>query len=140
MPKITIRPEDHPPMKGESWWIVHPNSKDKFTLPTGAVTLCVENFLSFKELTAYPVTNENVDSGWINVQCDETVYCMPEYLFKRYFDVALFVESVAWWNPKEHSPLYGPVPYGPISYPNFYSTKGTGDVAIPPPVEITYKG
>jgi len=91
-PKQSIRldPRQYPRAQGESWWIVNPNTKScSFTIPSRAITACLNDLLTFKEGTLYDVREG--DLGWVEVNSEETYCSMPQYVFARYFDAEAFI-------------------------------------------------
>ena len=93
MPKvIRINPQEIPPKKDESWWIVHPNNGNvEFKVPPGAVTVCTKEFMSFRSGKVYPISYIDEQSGYITVKNREEIVEMPYYIFGRYFDAEAFV-------------------------------------------------
>jgi len=93
MRRTRINPSDFPPFKGESWWIVHPNTSGaEFRIPIGAMTVCKEDFMGvFKQNTAYNILGTDNHNGWVSVESLGDIYDMPQYLFSRYFDAEVFV-------------------------------------------------
>jgi len=92
MDRKRIDSMDFPPNNGESWWIVHPNCNTaNFRIPSGACTLCLNDFLDFKKNTVYSVISADNHNGWVTVVCANTIYDMPQYLFARNFDAESFV-------------------------------------------------
>jgi hypothetical protein len=90
--RLVLEPELYPPMQGESWWIVSPNSGAyDFVIPEGAITLCTQQLLDFKSKLVYPVFVEK--EGWVCVTNKESVVEMPQYLFARHFDAECFVQG-----------------------------------------------
>lgn len=89
-----IDPSNYPLKKGESWWIVHPNSSGgEFLIPYGAITLCTNDFLDFKKNTIYAVAQASED-GWVNIlKTPDESYSVPQYLFARYFDANVFIRG-----------------------------------------------
>lgn len=97
MRRIRINPMDHPKLAGEPWWIVHPNDgRCEFRIPSGAITVCTENFLDeFKKDIVYNVVGADNHDGYVVVAGAEDLYEMPQYLFARYFDAESFVTGRA---------------------------------------------
>jgi hypothetical protein len=96
MTYIKVEPMVHPRENGESWWIVHPNTRgSEFKIPSGAVTACTTDFLGFKAGTVYPVLEIPAEKGWVGVKREQAIYLMPEYVFARYFDAEAFVVGPA---------------------------------------------
>jgi len=92
MKRIRIEPMEFPLEKGESWWIVHPNTKTaEFRVPAGAITACIKDFLCFKENVVYDVVSADNHNGWVTVVVEDKLYDMPQYLFSRHFDAEAFV-------------------------------------------------
>jgi len=116
MSRTVIDPKKYHIKKGESWWIVHPNSRSKFILPHNAMTLCIEDFLDFKKSVVYSIFQDENFLGWVNVRQGGNTYSMPEYVFARYFDPAPFIES-------NHS-FYSPQSSAPSLYEAEISFKG----------------
>lgn len=95
MNRITIQPKEHPRKVGESWYVVHPNSRGcEFRIPYGAVTGCLEDFQKCKQGVLYSVLSTG-NSGWVAVKTADVIYEMPEYVFARYFDAEAFVVGAA---------------------------------------------
>lgn len=100
---IRLNPVEHPLIKGESWWIVHPNSAGaEFIIPARAITACLKDFMDFKKGTLYSIRNAEED-GWVDVIAVDTltesnsiekIICMPQYIFARYFDAEVFVRGI----------------------------------------------
>jgi len=91
-----INPEDHPPKKGESWWVVHPNRKGcEFKVPTGAITVCTETIFPWKKDYVAEVIAVDYHNGWITLKGDGDYYDMPFYFFARHFDAEAFVIGTA---------------------------------------------
>lgn len=92
MRRLKIDPQQHPIQKGESWWVVHPNTAgSEFRIPSGAITVCLEDLLIFKKDIAYNVVALDAHNGWITVEGSGDLYEMPQYLFARHFDAEAFV-------------------------------------------------
>ena len=90
--RLRINPEEFPPEKGESWWVVHPNNnRCEFRVPSGGMTVCIKDFENFVAGIAYTIISVDEHNGWIAVKGSECVYDMPQYLFARYFDAEVFV-------------------------------------------------
>jgi hypothetical protein len=108
MKVIRLDPQDHPLNKGESWWIVNPNNGNaEFVAPSGAITVCLECFLTFEEGYVYPVLNNDTNNGWITLGCHSVIVEMPYYVFARYFDAEAFVRG----RIKDPSALARAVPF-----------------------------
>lgn len=91
---VRIEAKDYPLAKGESWWIVHPNSKGgEFLIPNSACTACLKDLLSFKKGIIYNVFPSTSD-GWVCVSCTENMVELPQYLFRRHFDAEIFVRGI----------------------------------------------
>jgi len=92
MRRLRVDPMEYPIEKGESWYLVHPNTNgSEFRIPAGAITLCLEDFLDFKKNTVYSVLSADNHNGWVTVASGSTLYDMPQYLFARKFDAEAFV-------------------------------------------------
>ena len=92
MQRIRIEPQKYPIKKGESWWVVHPNTAGaEFRIPNGAITVCLHDFEIFKQNIAYSVISLDAHNGWIIVEGGGDLYEMPQYLFARNFDAEAFV-------------------------------------------------
>jgi len=89
---IKIDPLDYPIKIDESWWFKNPNDAEyEFKVPVGSVSLCMENFQSFRRGIVYSITRNDSDTGWITLASVEDIVEMPYYVFKRYFDAEAFV-------------------------------------------------
>jgi hypothetical protein len=87
-----IDPLKYPLKNGESWWVVHPNdSRCKFKLPSGAITVCQQELECFVPNTAYRVVSSDNHNGWVTVEGEGNLYDMPQYLFARCFDAEAYV-------------------------------------------------
>jgi hypothetical protein len=96
MSLIRVNPAEEPPLKGESWWVVHPNNKRcVFDAPIGAITICQKSYRGFREGTVYQIAGNDTNSGWITMANQEEVVQMPYYLFARYFDAEAFVRQTS---------------------------------------------
>jgi hypothetical protein len=93
MKRIKIDFTEFPPVKGESWWIVHPNTAGaEFRIPSGAISVCTKDFMDiFKQNVVYNILSADNHNGWITVEGNGNIYDMPQYLFARYFDAEVFV-------------------------------------------------
>ena len=99
---VRVNPLEYPPLENESWWIVAPNNGNtEFVIPNRAVTACLKNFMDFRKGITYQVFKTN-EQGWVDVLAVdtktestpiETIVCMPEYIFARYFDAEIFVRG-----------------------------------------------
>jgi hypothetical protein len=90
--RTKIEQSDYPLAKGESWWIVNPNSSGgEFIVPDGGATACMLNLLDFKVGTVYRVNIET--EGWVSVINQDHVVEMPQYLFARHFDAEVFIKG-----------------------------------------------
>jgi hypothetical protein len=84
-----------PLLKGESWWVVHPNQKGtEFRVPSGAVTVCIDSFLSFSKNIVYTILGDDPHNGWVTVKSLTEIIEMPYYVFARYFDAEAFVRGI----------------------------------------------
>ena len=89
-----IDPNNYPLLRGESWWVVHPNnSKCEFKVPTGAITVCTNDFLGFEQSKVYNVLGDDPNNGWITVLCGVNIIEMPYYIFARKFDAEAFIRG-----------------------------------------------
>lgn len=96
MSRVRVDPMEYPLEKGESWWIVHPNTRAaEFRVPTGAITACLDGFLEFYVGKVYNVVSCDNHNGWVTLICGTTIYDMPQYLFARKFDAEAFVVGIA---------------------------------------------
>lgn len=96
MRQVRISPGSYPIKKGETWWIVHPNTSGcEFRIPMGGMTLCTLDIEVFQKNTVYPVLSADNHNGWVSVGACGTIYEMPQYLFARHFDAEAFVVGVA---------------------------------------------
>ena len=85
----------YPLEKGESWWVVHPNTPHtEFKVPAGGVTVCIEDFMGFSKNIVYTILGDDPHNGWITVQSSYEVVEMPYYVFARYFDAQAFIRGV----------------------------------------------
>ena len=93
MKRNRIDPMEYPIKKGESWWVVHPNIRTaEFRIPSGAITCCIEDFLSiFEKGCVYSIVSTDSHNGWVTVAGGKELYDMPQYIFARYFDAEAFV-------------------------------------------------
>jgi len=101
--RTRVEQADYPLAKGESWWIVNPNSSGgEFKVPTGAATACLVSLMDFKVGTVYRVNIET--EGWVSVINNDHVVEIPQYLFARHFDAEVFIKGtlvpqVDWKSP-----------------------------------------
>ena len=103
-----IDPLLYPLKGGESWWLVHPNnSNTEFRVPSGAITVCTNDFLSFSKNVVYTILGDDAHNGWITLQSQMEIVDMPYYVFARYFDAQAFIRGVL----KDPSQLEGAVPF-----------------------------
>jgi len=108
MKRTRIDPMDFPLIRGESWWVVHPNRGDcEFKVPSGAITVCIESFLCFLEGKVYSILSNDAHNGWVAVASKEEIIEMPHYVFARYFDAEAFVCGVL----KDKSALDRAIPF-----------------------------
>ncbi len=108
MKVIEIDPHDYPIRKGESWWLVHPNTKNsEFFVPSGAIAFCKRAFIAgdFKANTVYTVTGNKPNEGYLTVMSKSSVVTMPYYVFARYFDAEAFVRGRFPLNETEAKPF-----------------------------------
>jgi hypothetical protein len=92
--RTRIEQSDYPLNKGESWWVVNPNSSGgEFIIPQGASTACLISLLDFKAGTVYRVGTER--EGWVFVINGDHVVEMPQYVFARHFDAEIFIRGRA---------------------------------------------
>ena len=92
MKRVRIDPIEYPLRRGESWWVVHPNTgTSEFRIPHGGITLCTKDFLTFKQNIVYSIVGYDNHNGWVSVVEGNILYDLPQYLFARYFDAEAFV-------------------------------------------------
>lgn len=89
---ISVDTTEEPMRQGESWWVVHPNAGGaEFKVPHDAMTLCIQEYRSFREGRMYSVISCDTNTGWIVIQSLSEIVRMPLYIFSRYFDSEAFV-------------------------------------------------
>ena len=87
-----IEQSDYPLNKGESWWIINPNSSGgEFIVPSGAATACLTNFMEFKAGIIYRVDIK--EDGWVCAINGDHVIEMPQYVFAKFFDAEIFIRG-----------------------------------------------